>query len=219
MKTNVYIDGFNVYYGIRKWPECKWLDFHALASRLFPDDTVNRIRYFTAPVRGVPDPQSRSRQNVFLRAVRNDPIVVVHEGRFLAKRVYMPLVDPDPGKPRTVRVWKTEEKGSDVNLATYLLLDAIRRDCEMAVGMSNDSDLREPIRLVQETPFDIPVWVVNPLINKMKTHMNATHHLDLTLADCRACLLPQTVLLSTGRTVSRPRAWSPLAPDTTEAHP
>lgn len=212
MKLNVYIDGFNLYYGIRKWPECKWLDLEALAKHLFPNDTINRIRYFTAPVRGVPDPESRKRQNVFLRAVRDNPLVVVHEGRFLAKKTYMPLVDPDPNVSRVVRVWKTEEKGSDVNLATHLLLDAIRQDCEMAVVMSNDSDLREPIRLVQEPPIGIPVWVVNPLINRAKTNMSGTHHLDLTLAERRACLLPDTVLLSTGRTVSRPRAWRPLPP-------
>jgi hypothetical protein len=30
-------------------------------------------------------------------------------------------------------VWKTEEKGSDVNLACYLLLDAFDGDCEAAV--------------------------------------------------------------------------------------
>ena len=36
---------------------------------------------------------------------------------------------------------KTEEKGSDVNLATYLLVDAFRNDADAFAGVSNDSDL------------------------------------------------------------------------------
>ena len=45
---------------------------------------------------------------------------------------------------------KTEEKCSDVNLATYLLADAFRADAGTFVVVSNDSDLMEPIRLVSQ---------------------------------------------------------------------
>lgn len=209
MKANVYIDGFNLYYGIKKWPDCKWLDLEALVKRLFPNDTINRIRYFTAPVKGKPDPESRKRQVVFLRAVRDNPLINIHEGRFIASKVYRARVepDPDPTVPVTIQVWHTQEKGSDVNIATYLLLDAIHKDCEMAIVISNDSDLREPIRIVQEAPFNVPVWAVNPLVGKGKTKMNASYQLDLTLADCRACQLPDKVVLSTGRVITRPLAW------------
>ena len=62
----------------------------------------------------------------------------------------MPLRHPVPGGPRTVEVIKSEEKGSDVNLATYLMLDAFRRDCDTAVLITNDSDMQEPIEIVQE---------------------------------------------------------------------
>lgn len=145
MKANVYIDGFNLYYGIKKWPECKWLDLEALAKLLFPSDTINRIRYFTAPVKGIPDPQSRVRQNVFLRVLRDNPIIQIHMGRFLVSKVYRRLVNPPSiGLSPYAEVWKTEEKGSDVNLATYLLVDAINHDCDMAIVFSNDSDLKDP---------------------------------------------------------------------------
>ncbi len=56
---------------------------------------------------------------------------------------------------------KTEEKGSDVNLATYLLLNAFQRDCEVAVVISNDSDLKLPIEIAQ-SELGIRVGVVNP---------------------------------------------------------
>ena len=60
-----------------------------------------------------------------------------------------------------MQVIKTEEKGSDVNLTCYLLLDAFRRDFETAVVVSNDSDLKEPMAIVQPE-MSLPIGVVNP---------------------------------------------------------
>ena len=54
-----------------------------------------------------------------------------------------------------------EEKGSDVNLATFLLLDAFNRESDIAVVVSNDSDLAEPIRVLMQK-LDVPVGLVNP---------------------------------------------------------
>lgn len=73
----------------------------------------------------------------------------------------MPLVQPRSGGQKTVEVYKTEEKGSDVNLATYLLLDAFRHDCDLAVVVSNDSDLEAPIRTVM-ADLGVPVGLLNP---------------------------------------------------------
>jgi len=69
----------------------------------------------------------------------------------------MPVASP----PLYIRVIKTEEKGSDVNIASYLLLDACRGDFDQAIVVSNDSDLVEPIRMVQ-TEIGLPVGVFNP---------------------------------------------------------
>jgi hypothetical protein len=60
-----------------------------------------------------------------------------------------------------VKVIKTEEKGSDVNLATHLLLDGFRNDYELAVVVSNDSDLLLPIQVVTKQ-FRKPVGLLNP---------------------------------------------------------
>jgi hypothetical protein len=48
-----------------------------------------------------------------------------------------------------VKVLKTEEKGSDVNLASYLLIDAYRSDRDVAVIVSNDFDLLFPIEHIK----------------------------------------------------------------------
>lgn len=56
---------------------------------------------------------------------------------------------------------ETEEKGSDVNLATHLLVDAFGGRFDCAVIVSNDSDLVEPIRVVM-TDLRKKVGVLNP---------------------------------------------------------
>jgi hypothetical protein len=72
---------------------------------------------------------------------------------------------PSSGKVgRSVRVLKTEEKGSDVNLATYRLFDAFRDDYETAVVVSNNSDLCEPIRIVRHE-LGMSVGLLNPHSN------------------------------------------------------
>ena len=73
----------------------------------------------------------------------------------------MPLTNPLAGILERIRVERVEEKGSDVNLATYLVLDAAQRDFQVAYVLSKDTDLVEPIRLVRQT-FSLPVHVVSP---------------------------------------------------------
>jgi hypothetical protein len=157
-RTNVYVDGFNLYYGALKGTPYKWLDIAAMCRRVLPKITINRIRYFTAMVDGSRDPSAPLRQQIYIRALETTPRLTVHRGFFLTKSAWARSANPPPA---TVRIIKTEEKGSDVNLATYLLLDAFRGDYEQAVVISNDSDLCEPISVVQQE-FGLPVGVINP---------------------------------------------------------
>ncbi len=139
MRTNFYIDAFNLYYGCVKGTPYKWLNLERLCQLSFPVDQVNRIRYCTALVKARPsDPQQPIRQLTYLRALETLACVTIHYGHYLEKKVMMPSANPPPA---TVRVIKSEEKGSDVNLATALLVDAYERDFEQAVVVSNDSDL------------------------------------------------------------------------------
>ena len=47
---------------------------------------------------------------------------------YLEKPIRMPLYPTPATGPKTVQVMKSEEKGSDVNLATYLLVDAFDKE-------------------------------------------------------------------------------------------
>jgi hypothetical protein len=41
-RTNVYIDGFNLFYGALKASPYKWLDPEALCHHLLPKDSISR---------------------------------------------------------------------------------------------------------------------------------------------------------------------------------
>ena len=82
-------------------------------------------------------------------------------GRFLTSEVTRRIANPAPGAPRYCRVIKTEEKGSDVNLATHLLRDAFLNQMEVAVLVTNDSDLVEPVRIVR-SELGKAVGILNP---------------------------------------------------------
>jgi uncharacterized LabA/DUF88 family protein len=160
--TNVYVDAFNLYYGCLRGTPYRWLDLGALCTRLLPRDRINRIRYFTAALSVRPDdPSARQRQQMYLRALETVPGLSIHYGHFLSHVVRMPLANPPSRGPRTVAVVRTEEKSSDVNLATFLLLDAFKRECEVAAVISNDSDLKLPIEVAQRE-LGLRVGVVNP---------------------------------------------------------
>ena len=125
MRTFVYVDGFNLYYGALKGTPWKWLDPVALLERVLqPNHRILTVKYFTARVSGTSaDPSKPQRQNVYLRAMQHyRPEIKVYFGHFLSHRVRAPLAQP-AGNRRTVEIIKTEEKGSDVNLAVHLLND------------------------------------------------------------------------------------------------
>ncbi len=172
LRTHVYIDGFNLYYGAVRGTPYKWLDASELCRLLLPQHNILKIRYFTAKIKSRPhDPDAPTRQQIYLRALNTIPHLTVHLGQFLTHAVWMPDATSTSNPPKMLRVLKTEEKGSDVNLATYLLLDGFKKSYDSAVLVTNDSDLLEPIRVVRSVlglqvgilcPNAKASWVLRP---------------------------------------------------------
>lgn len=162
-RAYVYVDGFNLYYGALRGTRYKWLDLRKLCELLLPRHQVDHIKYFTARVSARPaDPDQPTRQQMYLRALGALRNVEIVYGHFLTTEVYLPLAGfPPEGPVKYVRVVRTEEKGSDVNLATHLLRDAFRKRFDVAVLVTNDSDLLEPVRVVRRE-LDLPVGLINP---------------------------------------------------------
>ena len=166
MRTRIYIDGFNLYYGCLKGMPNKWLNPYALCCNLLPRNQIDLVRYFTAKVSARPnDPDQPSRQQTYFRALNTVPQIEIHLGHFLTHPVTMPDEAAwQQGRFLARRVIKTEEKGSDVNLATWLLMDAFDDLYDCAVIVSNDSDLKEPIAQVRNR-FGKTIGILNPQAN------------------------------------------------------
>lgn len=206
-RTNVYVDGFNLYYGCLKGTSCKWLDLRKLCDVVLKGNAINRIRYFTARIRPRPDdPNQLQRQQAYIRALRTIPNLSVHYGHFLAHPVRMPLVNPPPSGPKTVEVIRTEEKGSDVNLATYLLYDGFRGDYEVAVVVSNDSDLLEPIRIVRRE-LGLTEGILNPQKRPSRVLAQEADFLKQIRAGALKASQFPTTLKDAHGTVTKPKEW------------
>jgi uncharacterized LabA/DUF88 family protein len=96
-----------------------------------------------------------------LKKKRPQEIKVIQNG----KPARLPIAPGTGGRLRTVLVYRTEEKGSDVNLATHLLKDGFAKKYDIAIIISNDSDLLEPVRVVVQD-LNLKVVMVNPTPTK-----------------------------------------------------
>ena len=172
LSTCVYIDGFNLYNGAVKRTQFKWLDISQVCQKLLVGQSVDLIRYFTARVIGFAhDPQAPARQDVYLRALRTLPNVVIHDDGWFAIRssllpqyplAYRPEYQNPPSRPpQFVQVQKLEEKRTDVDIATHLLLDCFANQFDEFAVISNDGDLTLPIEKVQDQ-FNKQITVINP---------------------------------------------------------
>lgn len=210
MKTIVYVDGFNVYFGCLKRTPYKWLNLGTFCRASLPGVAIQRIRYFTAIVKSdAADPNRTTRQLVYLRALRTVPNLTVHEGQFLKSTKKGRLIEPVIPNVGLVTVELWEEKGSDVNIATHLLADGFRGAYEQAVVVSNDSDLTEPIRLVRQE-LNLPVIVLSP----HRPTGRPSYHLRRVASSYRAvdrvllpaCQFPVTLTDAHG-TIRKPAGW------------
>lgn len=207
MTTTIYIDGFNFYYGALRNTFYRWLNPEALCQLLLPRNTIAQIRYFTALVSARPnDPDQPVRQQLYLRALRTLPTVSIHLGHFLTHPVTMAL-DVPPGQPqRYARAIKTEEKGSDVNLATHLLHDAHMARFDVAVVISNDSDLLEPMKIVRQE-LGKTVGILNPHPHPSRALLPHVDFIKQIRAGVlRAAQFPDTLTDAHG-TFTKPRTW------------
>jgi hypothetical protein len=148
-----------------------------------------------------------SRQ-AYLRALGTLPRVEVHYGSFLTKPTRMMLADPPAAGPRTVEVIKTEEKGSDVNLATYLLVDAFRDDAQAFAVVSNDSDLTEPIRIVRHELGKV-VGLLNPQAVPSQRLLTCRPNFSkqIRAGVLGASQFPRQLVDSRGSVIRRPADW------------
>ena len=206
-RTNIYIDSWNLYYGCLKGTPHRWINVSELVRLSMPSHYhINRIRFFTARVSARPgDLQEPARQDTLFRALQTLPNLTMHYGNFLTSKPMMHLVTPLPDGTNKVRVVRTEEKGSDVNLATHLLVDAFDKDYDAAVVVSDDSDLAEPIRIIRNK-FQLHVTVLSPRGKSRELSLVATRFRRIDPAILQVSHFPVTLTDANG-TFTKPVAW------------
>ena len=71
MRTYIYVDGFNLYYGRLKDTNYKWLDLKALfLGMLRAQNQIQKIKYYTARVSARPDDlDAPTQQDIYLQAL------------------------------------------------------------------------------------------------------------------------------------------------------
>jgi uncharacterized LabA/DUF88 family protein len=218
-RTYVYIDGFNLYYGALKGTGFRWLDLNAFCSLLLPRNDIRKIKYFTARVVARPgNPNTAVRQQTYLRALATLSSIEVHLGHYLSHTRWMPLaaagggvLTDAKGRVQFAEVVREEEKGSDVNLATHLMHDAHRGEFDVAVVVTNDSDLATPIELVRRD-LGLPVGVINPHAMNPKSRQSiqlrrvASFLKEVRPGGLRKCQFPPTLVDANGP-FHKPATW------------
>jgi uncharacterized LabA/DUF88 family protein len=214
MRVSLYIDGFAFYYacfsGKTKLDNAplKWVDFQLLAQRLFPNDVVVAVHYFSAIAPSPPDdPDQANRHMFYLEALRTLPLVHVHVGKFHKSKREVALVTPPSGISvrQTAYIW--QEKQSDVALAVQLLGEAMRGEVDSLVLMTNDSDFIPAVRAVK-TLTDSSVGVISPdktISVELAKEADFSHLFDKGLLP--ASQLPNPVITPAGRSIHKPPRW------------
>jgi uncharacterized LabA/DUF88 family protein len=204
LKTIAYIDGFNLYYGLkeRNWKKYYWLDIRSLSlSLLKPHQKLVEVKYFTSRVSSTPkDPDKSRRQNTFIEAVETLHDVRIFYGHYLTKTIRCRKCNSEWFSP--------EEKMTDVNIATELIVDAFHDRFDLALLISGDSDLVHPLQTVRKLFPQKKIIIAFPpsrFSKHLSYHSNAYVMIGRKkLADSQ---LPESVTKRDGHTLRRPEAW------------
>lgn len=206
-----YIDGFNLFYSSLKGTENKWLDLEKLVSAMLkPNDVLVGIRYFTAKVSSNKnEPEKALKQHVYLEALSLNPKIQTRLGRFSVHTTKMPDATAwNKGKIKMVDVIKTEEKGTDVNLAVQMVADAKDDLFDYAMLFSNDSDMAYAIQIAtQQCNKQIGLYVARRATSYQSLKEHVLHIKRLGSTAFANAQLPEEITTPTGRVIKKPSDW------------
>ena len=196
----VYIDGFNLYFGIieKGWNEYKWLNLKSLAKNLLkPDQKLIDVKYFTSRMRN--NPGKEKRQKTYIEALETTRISITYGH-------YQSNIDECY---RCGHTWSDpNEKMTDVNIATQMIIDAYQNKYDTAILISGDSDLVPPIKAIHNNFKNKRVVVVFPpeRFNR-SVALVAKGSYILGRKKLKDNQLPETVTKKDGYMLRRPKEW------------
>lgn len=191
MKTIIYVDGFNLFYGCLKHSADKWLDikkllFDHIVKIQEPSSQLVALKYFTANIKtkiATNGQEAQTAQNNYHRALKTiypEKIVFV-KGYFSLERANLLNYKNPPDKKSRSMVWKLEEKQSDVNIALEAYRDANKNKAKQLIFVSNDTDIAPALRAIREDfQDDINIGLILPIrkTSNEKSHRPGNKHLS-----------------------------------------
>lgn len=197
----VYIDGFNLYFGLldKGWRKYLWLDLKQFAaSLLLPNQTLIHTKYFTSRISKPVSKQRR--QSVFLDALNTLTEFSIFYARYQAE------VRTCENCGFTTLI--SNEKKTDVNIATELLVDAFQDTFDTAILVSADADLTAPLASIRRLFRDKTVIVAFPPERHsydLKNIASGVYHIGEEKFSRN--LLPEEVATKSGFVLKRPDRW------------
>lgn len=200
-RVAVYVDGFNIYFGMLEagLEKLKWLNLRTLTESLLkPNQKLEEIKYFTSRVSNNPDKQKR--QSIYLEALESVGIKIYY-GHYQRDKVECKLCG---------NIWANyNEKMTDVNIATQMIIDAYQDKYDMAMLISGDSDLVPPIKAVHECFSNKRVFVAFPPKRyNSSVALQAKGSLTLGRAKLSKSQFPEEVQKADGFVLKKPAEWS-----------
>ncbi len=201
-RVSVYVDGFNLYFGINDggWRRYLWLDIGALAHRLMlKDQQIIEVKYFTALVRG--DISKVQRQSTYLQALHETGNIQILYGRYQEKSKRCFSCNSS---------WvEYEEKMSDVRMASEILRDAFLDKFDTVLILSADADLQPPIEIIKtEFPHKKVVIAFPPKRDSYHLRNIADAHFRIGRGRLSKSQLPEKITKHDGHILARPVEWS-----------
>lgn len=157
-KLAVYVDGFNLYHALQKFkkPYLKWLNLRSLAEKFIDHNTevIEKVYYFSAIATHL-EKEPIIRHRAYIEALATAGIEFIG-GNFKKK--------PLRYKNKHLElVWhKHEEKETDVNIAIYMVRDAVARLFDKLILITNDTDIVPAIKMAKTENKLIEIKILTP---------------------------------------------------------
>lgn len=235
LRTRVYVDGYNLYYGCLKGTPHKWLNPLALFERILPTVTATiaqhgaltseldplSVKFFTAPIleKAAKAEDSLRCQEKYHKALNKhlQGRLEIVKGYYSLTEARAKVIDAQDSKkwPRDcieTPIWKLEEKQSDVNLSVHAVVDALKGGIEHVVIVTNDTDIEPALKMIREHTKAAVGLIIPTTDHQRQPNTSLAQHAHwvrshITDGELQASQLPFVIPDGKKSAISKPESW------------
>ena len=215
-RVNIYVDGFNFYYGLKnmrytdnEWQKFYWLNYVSFFEQFIGENQIlQKVIYFAAPPPVDVDVKNRQKSLFKANKLLNPDRFELVMGRFYKKTLKCKICN--------AKYIAYEEKQTDVNIAIRLLRDSLLDNVDTLVLVSADSDLVPPLKSIKELYPNKKIRVYFPPSNIsvaiekfMKSNKSTMVWLENNKHRFSYSIMPDTVTVGE-KSVTIPEKWKIL---------